>query len=745
MLQKLKKQEDKACYKLLVESGTATVEQLDDLLRKRTDSNESFADYVVRSGLIGEDDLLEKFADSQDTRVVSLKSLEIDRALIKRVPVKFATYYRIFPVKLEGRKLIVAIDHLIDVHTMDEVRFGLGYDLEIVFAPGDEIESMLKEYYGVGAATVEKIISQQPKKKIQVASEQPPKVEDIGEDAEKASVIQLVNQIIFEAYQKRASDIHIEPNKGKVRIRYRIDGVLHEAGVPAEMDQFLVPILSRFKIMANLNIVEKRLPQDGKSHVKAGEQSLDLRISSLPTPHGESLVIRILSAKQDFNLGQLGFHPGNLSKFKELLSRPNGVIFVTGPTGSGKSTTLYGALKSIDTVRRKVITIEDPIEYEMSGITQVQVLPEIGLTFAQGLRSMLRHDPDIMMVGEVRDLETADIAIRASLTGHLMLSTLHTNDAASGITRLMDIGVEPYLISSSVLGFLAQRLVRVICPECKEEDTETLPEVKQVILRELGLSLNEKVTLYRGKGCRRCNQTGFSGRHAIHELLIITEPLRKMIFNRASSDEIKQFARRQGMLTLRQDGWQKVMEGITTPQEVLYATPPDTVEIQSESEEVALNADSQAVASNPVTTERFIAPVPVAEQGESDDSFIERRKYTRVSVMLHLIFRMVDIKAASEHSVELNQEDWDGEGKALNLSAGGIAFKTSTHLYPGDLLDLKIKLNEREPAIECIGKVLRVRSQSDPTGAEIFNIAVLFLAIHSADRTRIESFCSTSE
>lgn len=323
--------------------------------------------------------------------------------------------------------------------------------------------------------------------------------------------------------------------------------------------------------MSNLDIVERRLPQDGRAIVKVQDQTLDLRISTLPTPYGESMVIRILPVKLLFNMEKLGFSEQDLKIVKDLIKRPHGIIFVTGPTGSGKTTTLYAALNELNTEDRKIITIEDPIEYEMENITQIQVAPHIGLSFARGLRSILRHDPDVMMVGEVRDLETAEIAMRSALTGHLVLSTLHTNDASSGITRLIDIGVEPYLIASSVTALIAQRLVRLICPECKKEDKTISPEIKKLITSNLKVQ-DSKVKIYRGEGCKNCNSTGYYGRTAIYEILLINEKIRELILEKASSAEVKKVALESGMYSLSQSGWRKVMEGLTTPEEVMRTT-----------------------------------------------------------------------------------------------------------------------------------------------------------------------------
>ncbi len=727
-----KTQADKNCYKLLISSKLVTAETLDGLIKREAGSKDSLARAVINSKLVSEDKLLELFAKHTSSAVVSLRSVQVDKTLLAKIPVKFVWYYKIFPVKLIGKKLTLAVSRILDVNTLDEVRFGLGFEIETVFAPENEIEDMLKAHYGLGADTLDKILTQSPSSEQPQAVSNAEKVQDIEELAEKASVIQLANQILLEAYKKRASDIHIEPDKGKVRLRYRIDGILQEAHVPPEMDRFLVPILSRIKIMANLNIVEKRLPQDGKARVKTASETFDMRVSSIPTPHGESMVIRLLPNRQDFSLDQLGFEEDQLKTLKELLARPNGIIFVTGPTGSGKSTTLYGALKTVDTVHRKVITIEDPVEYEMSRITQIQVAPDIGLTFAQGLRSILRHDPDILMVGEVRDLETADIAIRASLTGHLMLSTLHTNDAASGVTRLLDIGVEGYLISSSVLAFMAQRLVRVICPGCREELKQIEPAMKQLIAYESEL-LADDIKIYHGRGCRECNSTGYLGRAAVHEILVVDEEIRRLIFNRAGAAAIKQAARNHGMRTLRQDGWLKVLKGITTPEEVLQITPAD--------ESMAKGESLFAAEAAPKTAAQEISQLPElpSEAKEDANAVRDRRKYLRVDVHIAILFRTVEMEQGHR-----GEPKWSGEGQAANLSAGGVAFVTPVQLFLEDLLDLKIQLQDRSGPIECIGKVLRIQPVPGTAGAGVqYEVAVLFLAIHSTDRLKIEHYCQS--
>jgi len=403
-----------------------------------------------------------------------------------------------------------------------------------------------------------------------------PKAEDVDDMARDASIIKFVNQLFLQAYKDRATDVHIEPYEDEMKVRFRVDGVLYETAIPPSIKHFQSAIISRIKIMANLNIAEKRLPQDGRMRIKVAGDELDLRVSILPTPYGESVDIRLLSTDIRFGLENLGLLKKDLELMTEMIKKPHGIIFVTGPTGSGKTTTLYACLSRINAAEKKIITIEDPIEYQMKGITQIQVLPKIGLTFAQGLRSMLRHDPDIMMVGEVRDFETAEITIRVALTGHLVFSTLHTNDAAGGITRLLDMGIEPYLVASSVECFVAQRLVRLICPKCKRK-----VKPSKEILKELGVEKVadlSNVTFYEGSGCDECKQTGYKGRTAIYEILVVDNDIRNLIMGRKSADKIKERALEKGMRTLRQDGWEKIKMGLTTPSEVIRVTEVETLE-----------------------------------------------------------------------------------------------------------------------------------------------------------------------
>ncbi|MEO8440492.1 MAG: GspE/PulE family protein, partial [Spartobacteria bacterium] len=400
---------------------------------------------------------------------------------------------------------------------------------------------------------------------------------DLNADDPDASVVKFVNQIIREAIHERATDIHVEPLENDLRIRYRIDGILHEVAVPPQLRLLQSAIISRLKVMAHMDIAERRLPQDGRINLESANQKIDVRVSTIPTVNGESISLRLLSRdqQQSFGFDRLDLSPAHTRIMKTLLAQPNGIVLVTGPTGSGKSTSLYCFLSSINSVQRRIITIEEPVEYRLPGVSQIDVKPEIDLTFAKGLRHILRQDPNVVMVGEIRDVETADIAIRAAMTGHLVFSTLHTNDAVGGITRLIDMEVEPFLLASVVKAFLAQRLVRTICPDCKEEVGYPVD-----YLNEIGATIPADFKFYRGAGCENCRQTGYQGRLAIYEICLITEPLKRLIMKKSDGGELKQCAISQGMLTLRQDGWRRVMEGKTTIEEVVRVTQTD--ELMSE-------------------------------------------------------------------------------------------------------------------------------------------------------------------
>ena len=529
--------------------------------------------YLTRHEILSDRKIIEALSKELKLEIVDLNQIEVPAHVIERVPVKFASFYEFMPIAIEGNQLKLAISSPLDVRVGDDLRVHLGFEPKEVLASKTDIKEALKKYYGLASETIDKILTKEPKHKEQGYAQA--WVEDIEKKSEDPSVAKLVNQIILEAYQKRATDIHLEPYRDKMRLRYRIDGVLVDGNLPAEAKHFLLPILSRIKIMSNLSITEKRLPQDGSTVVRTNDQDLDLRISTIPTPRGESMVIRILPTKSmRTTLESLGFNKHNAEHFRSLIAKPHGIVFVTGPTGSGKTTTLYACLNELNRAEHKIITIEDPIEYEMEGITQIQINSRINFGFAEGLRSILRHDPDIIMVGEVRDLETAEIAIRTALTGHLVFSTLHTNDAASGISRLIDMGVEPYLVASSVEAFVAQRLVRLICPKCKTEDHDISSVVKEEIVQALSLS-SPNFKIYKGQGCDHCHRTGYYGRTAIYEILTMNESIRAMLSSQPQVEDIKRAAIASGMQTLRQNGWQCVHNGLTTPSEVMYVAVKD--------------------------------------------------------------------------------------------------------------------------------------------------------------------------
>jgi len=553
---------------LLIEEGVITSEQLEAGLKEHTKNGDFICTSLVKLGFASEEKIFSVLASQLNIPYVKLKGVEISPSIIEKVPAKFASHYKIIPLETKNNALIVAMTDPLDVRTLDDLRLLLGMEVKGVLGSEAEIQEAIRKYYGVGAETLEKIIAQ--KSGQEELGQEMEKAEDLEVLAEDASIIKFVNQIISEAIRERASDIHIEPFQDELRTRFRIDGVLYDINIPETIKYFHPVIVSRIKIMAHLNIAERRLPQDGRIKIKINEQEIDLRISTLPTAFGEAVHIRILSSHFFLELEKLGMLSEDLHILEEAIKKPHGIIFVTGPTGSGKSTTLYAALAHINSSAVKIITVEDPVEYQLKGINQIQVNPKIGLTFAAGLRHMLRHDPDIMMVGEVRDYETAEIAIRAALTGHLVLSTLHTNDAAGAVTRLLDMGIEPFLVSSSLECLIAQRLVRVICNKCKvplKNPEIVLGQMKRDIVFN-----PEGIQLYEGKGCEECRFTGYRGRTGISEILTVTPSIRELILSSASSQQIKQKAISEGMRTLRQDGLQKVLKGMTTFTEVMRVT-----------------------------------------------------------------------------------------------------------------------------------------------------------------------------
>lgn len=534
--------------------------------------NERIEHCLVRLGFINERDFLEIYAEQLQIPVVELADVQIDTELLHQAPSKVVHRDRVIPIDRRNGTIRVATSNPFNLYAFDELRMLMGCKIETVLATSEEISRIIKQHFGVGGQTVEAMIGDQPVGDIEVVREADADNADLIEQAQEATVVKLVNEILVEAIRDRASDVHIEPYENDLKIRYRIDGVLHTTNVPPEIRRFHAAIVSRIKILSNLNIAEKRLPQDGGFKIKAQNRDIDLRVSIIPTAFGGAVVMRILDKQSALlSLRELGLMDQALAGVEHLISQPYGIVLVTGPTGSGKTTTLYAALNSIKNDTIKILTIEDPIEYYLDGIQQVQIKPSIGLTFAAGLRSFLRHDPDVILVGEIRDLETAEVAINASLTGHLVFSTLHTNDAVTATTRLLDMGVEPFLVSSSISGVLAQRLVRKICKNCREEYK---PEPHKVP-PDFHLKPGEK--LFRGAGCRECRNSGFRGRFGIYELLMITDELREMIVTRKSATDMLIVARRNGLKLMREDGWDKVRQGLTTLDEIGRVTKSDAL------------------------------------------------------------------------------------------------------------------------------------------------------------------------
>jgi general secretion pathway protein E/type IV pilus assembly protein PilB len=548
---------------VLLERNRISAAQLEQAQASRK-PNERMEQCLVRLGFINERDFLELYGEQLSIPVVDLSEIEIDQELLKLAPSKLVHRDRVIPLDRHDGAIRVATNNPFNLYAFDELRMLMGAKIETVLATSEEISRVIKQYYGVGGETVERMIDDS---ELEVVTEIDSENADLIEQAQEATVVKLVNEIILEAIRDRASDIHIEPYEDDLKIRYRIDGVLHTTNVPPEIRRFHAAIVSRIKILSNLNIAEKRLPQDGGFKIKAQNRDIDIRVSIIPTAFGGAVVMRILDKQSVLlSLDSLGLMDEALAGIQHLISQPFGIVLVTGPTGSGKTTTLYGALNTIKNDEIKVLTVEDPIEYYLDGIQQVQIKPNIGLSFASGLRSFLRHDPDVILVGEIRDLETAEVAINAALTGHLVFSTLHTNDAATATTRLLDMGVEPFLVSSAVTGVLAQRLVRRICLGCREEYLPAPGDIPDDVPLERGQEL------HRGAGCRDCRHTGYRGRFGIFELLHIDDELREMIVHRKSATEIQDVALARGLKLMRQDGWSKVLQGLTTVEEIVRVT-----------------------------------------------------------------------------------------------------------------------------------------------------------------------------
>ncbi|MBN1360555.1 MAG: type II secretion system ATPase GspE [Sedimentisphaerales bacterium] len=521
---------------------------------------------------LAEEPLLRFWTHEFGLPYVELEHQQFTKEFLAQFPARILLDKHVMPVQDGDDKVYVVTNNPFDTSAVDELRLATGRDFQLALAPSTEIDRCIKKYLGVGADTVQSMISEAGEGGFQVIDTDSDDDMDLTDAAEGASIVRFVNQILTEAIELRATDVHIEPFEESLRVRYRIDGVLQEALVAPEVKQFQAAIVSRLKILSKLDIAEKRIPQDGRIKIIISDREIDVRVSVIPMLYGEAVVLRLLDRTSVLlGLDRLGMSERDLKVTKIILERPHGIILVTGPTGSGKTTTLYAGLSQINDIQRKIITIEDPIEYQLHGINQIQVSRKAGLTFANGLRSILRHDPDVVLVGEIRDLETAEIAIQASLTGHLVFSTLHTNDAPTALTRLVDMGIEPYLVASSLEAVVAQRLVRRICPECKEP----VPESEVAPLRpRFGDKL--PATLYRGRGCRNCQGTGYRGRMGIFEMMVVTDDVRALILENASPRALRQASAQQGMTSLRDDGFRHVRAGGTTIDEVFRVTKDDS-------------------------------------------------------------------------------------------------------------------------------------------------------------------------
>ena len=559
---------NKQVAEIFIEQNVLQPSQADDVLNEATLNGKTIVHAMVDGGFVDERAFYQTIADALGTEYVDLNDQEIPPAVLKLIPSGLARLHRALPIGLSGKTLRVALVDPLDPRAAEDLRFALGKDVDVVVAPTERIEERIKEHYGTDTSSMEDILKQlgDAGELLQIRGEDGAAVAEA--EANAAPIIRFVDLILYQAIQDHASDIHFEPFENEFKIRYRVDGALYEMSPPPR--HLALPVISRVKVMANMNIAERRLPQDGRIQKNIAGRTVDLRVSTLPTQFGESVVLRVLDRSTvNLDLEMLGMPDYIHQYILEVINRPNGIFIATGPTGSGKTTTLYSCLRKINTIDSKLLTAEEPVEYDLEGIVQVPVNENIGLTFARVLRSFLRQDPDRIMVGETRDLETAQIAIQASLTGHLVFTTLHTNDAPGAVTRLIDMGVEPFLISSTLEAVLGQRLLRSICPNCR-----ATYQASDDILAQLELSRRDigAKNFYHGKGCETCNRTGYKGRKGIYELMRITDPLRELINERAPTVVLKQKAVELGMVRLRQDGLRSIFAGDTTIEEVLKYT-----------------------------------------------------------------------------------------------------------------------------------------------------------------------------
>ncbi len=555
----------------MVDMGTLSHDQIDPLRAEAESSGEDLVDLLIQRKVIRPADLAQARAASSGHEFVTISDFHLDDDVIAAVPRHVAKRYRAIPVAKHGNTVAIALADPTDLDALDSLQRAVNAEVEWRVATNEDIDIALNKYYGAADDSVSTMIQEITEGEVEVKGMKKNVTDDGATVEADAPIIKLVNTLIVEAFKARASDIHLEPLAKNFRVRYRIDGVMHEMKSPPKRLQ--ASIISRLKIQSNMSIAERRVPQDGRIQTQVGGKLIDLRVSCIPTSHGESIVMRILD-KEGLRLGlpELGFFTDDQQTFERLIGLPDGILLVTGPTGSGKTTTLYSCLNFINRPDRKIITVEDPVEYILAGINQVQVSEIVGLTFSRALRSMLRQAPNVIMLGEIRDVETATIAINASLTGHLVFSTLHTNDAPSAVTRLIDIGVKPFLVASSIRALMAQRLVRRICKRCAAPYTPSDTE-----LRSLGIDASKLAgaNCMKGKGCNECNKTSYRGRFGIFEVFVLDDDARKLIYSRVPSSTLRARAREMGMRTLREDGTRKVLAGLTTADEVIRATVGD--------------------------------------------------------------------------------------------------------------------------------------------------------------------------
>jgi len=551
---------------ILIADGVTTPEMVTAALNRMQTTGERLGEALVALGAVTKDDVLKALAVQHNLPYMFRGELPSPLPVVKNLSPKYLRQYVVCPIAVEGGLLTVATADPLNPMIVDDLRQSTGLEIRIVVSPGEGILEAIDRTYDGAATPLQRIVEGLEEERGPEGEED---VNHLRDMAFEAPVIRLVNLLVENAIAAEASDIHIEPFEDTLRVRYRIDGILFDQESPPR--RLRDAVTSRIKLMAEMNIAERRLPQDGRIRVSLHGRRVDIRVSTIPTVHGESIVMRLLDRASVFlPLEKLGFASDTLKQFETLIQRPHGILLVTGPTGSGKTTTLYAALEKINSPDRKILTVEDPVEYQLKGVNQIPVKPKIGLSFATGLRHIVRQDPDVILVGEIRDLETVEIAIQAALTGHMVFSTLHTNDAPGAIPRLQDMGAEPYLIASVLEGVLAQRLVRRICQACRAPETPSAADIEA-----LGVDAPSGVSLYRGLGCDECRNTGYRGRTAIYELFTITEDVRSLILRRASSREIRRLAIENGMTTLRMDGWSRACEGVTTVEEVLRVTQED--------------------------------------------------------------------------------------------------------------------------------------------------------------------------